>query len=75
LINIEVKKFLIGSEGHFALNAEFGVSRDELVDLSRVSGAGKTTLLRILAGLDHPESGHIEVDLEIWFGLGKKIRR
>jgi molybdate transport system ATP-binding protein len=74
LISIDLKKLLIGSEGPFELNVEFAISRGELVVLSGVSGAGKTTLLRMLAGLDHPESGRIEVDHEIWFDLAKKVR-
>ena len=33
----------------------------ELVALLGPSGCGKTTALRILAGLDHPTTGHVEV--------------
>ncbi len=35
---------------------------DELVSLVGPSGCGKTTLLRIIAGLDHPDTGAIYLD-------------
>jgi molybdate transport system ATP-binding protein len=67
LISLEVRKHLMGSEGPFELSAEFAVPRGQLTVLSGASGAGKTTLLRMLAGLEHPDEGRIEVDRELWF--------
>lgn len=37
------------------------IAAGELVALLGPSGCGKTTALRILAGLDHPTTGHVEV--------------
>ena len=37
------------------------IDDDELVVLLGPSGCGKTTLLRLLAGLDRPDDGRIEV--------------
>ncbi|MES2531824.1 MAG: ATP-binding cassette domain-containing protein, partial [Pseudomonadota bacterium] len=39
----------------------FAVARGEFVTVVGPSGCGKSTLLRILAGLDHATSGHVEL--------------
>ncbi|MGH7584605.1 MAG: ABC transporter ATP-binding protein [Gemmatimonadales bacterium] len=48
--------------GGFALEAEFEVAAGESLAVIGESGAGKTTLLRLLAGLDMPDAGTIEID-------------
>ncbi|MDX1630723.1 MAG: ABC transporter ATP-binding protein [Thermoanaerobaculia bacterium] len=40
----------------------FEIHRGEWITLQGPSGSGKTTLLNLLAGLDRPTSGRIEVD-------------
>jgi len=42
-------------------NINLQVSSGEVVALVGPSGAGKTTLLALLAGLDHPSSGSVEL--------------
>ncbi len=73
MIDLQVKKRLIGSEGPFDLNVNLSVSKGELAVLYGASGAGKTTMLRMLAGLDHPDGGIIRVDGETWFSSQEKV--
>lgn len=40
----------------------FDVSRGELLCLLGPSGSGKTTLLRLIAGLEVPDNGRVEID-------------
>ena len=49
------------------INLECGPG--ELHALVGPSGSGKTTVLRTIAGLNHPHSGRIECDGEIWFDV------
>jgi sulfate transport system ATP-binding protein len=46
----------------------------EFVALLGPSGSGKTTLLRILAGLDHPESGTVSIDGRAMAGVAARER-
>jgi putative ABC transport system ATP-binding protein len=46
---------------HALKDVSFTVSRGELVALRGRSGSGKTTLLNIIAGLERPTSGRVEV--------------
>jgi len=55
------------------LNVDFTVPAGELAVLHGASGAGKTTLLRILAGLEQPDDGCIEVDGKTWFDQKQRI--
>ena len=43
-------------------DVSFAVAPGELALLTGRSGAGKSTLLNILAALDRPDTGHVEVD-------------
>ncbi|MGY6634714.1 MAG: sulfate/molybdate ABC transporter ATP-binding protein [Alkalilacustris sp.] len=51
------------------------VDKGELVALLGPSGSGKTTLLRILAGLDWPDAGRLDVDGTDWLTLRAQDRR
>ena len=73
MIALEVRKSLVGPDGAFDLQVNFGVPRGEFLVLYGVSGAGKTTLLRILAGLEEPDDGRIEVEGETWMDRKKGI--
>jgi len=73
MITVNITKHLDTAEG--ALNAvfELEIHRGEFLTLFGPSGAGKTTLMRLIAGLETPDSGLIEVAGEVWFDSRKKI--
>ncbi|AJE45852.1 sulfate/molybdate ABC transporter ATP-binding protein [Celeribacter indicus] len=54
---------------------DLAVEKGELVALLGPSGSGKTTLLKIIAGLEWPETGALDVDGEDWFALPARDRR
>lgn len=43
-------------------NAHLHIERGEFIALKGPSGSGKTTLLNMIGGLDHPDSGHVEIN-------------
>lgn len=73
MIYLFVKKKLHGAEGDFILEVELEVKEGEFLSLFGPSGSGKTTLLRVLAGLEKPDEGYIEVNKEVWFDSKKGI--
>jgi len=74
LIELNIKKNLLGNQGKFLLEVRLQVEQGEFVTLFGESGAGKTTLLRCLAGLVEPDAGSIRVDGETWFDSAKQTR-
>lgn len=57
-----------GTNRVFAVNdISFDVREGEMFTLLGPSGCGKTTTLRSIAGLEHPDSGVIEVDGRVLF--------
>jgi ABC-type sugar transport systems, ATPase components len=66
MIRFRLKKKLHGAQGDFLLELEFEMGEEEFIVVLGPSGSGKTTLLRMLAGLEKPEEGYIEVKGEVW---------
>ncbi|RWR30283.1 ATP-binding cassette domain-containing protein [Sinirhodobacter populi] len=54
---------------------DLSVEKGELVALLGPSGSGKTTLLKIIAGLDWPDAGVLEVNGEDWLQKKAQDRR
>lgn len=73
MIVVNIKKHLDTAEGALEAHYELSITEGEFLTLFGSSGAGKTTLLRMIAGLEKPDSGIIEVDGEVWFDSTKKI--
>jgi molybdate transport system ATP-binding protein len=67
VIRIDVTKKLIGADGPFELSVNLEIAPETLLTLYGKSGSGKTTLLRMLAGLEKPDTGKIEVNGKRWF--------
>ena len=47
---------------HASVDINFNIKKGKLVALLGPSGSGKTTILRMIAGLEHPDSGEILID-------------
>ncbi len=73
MILIHLKKHLDTAEGALEAHYELSINDGEFLTLFGSSGAGKTTLLRLIAGLEQPNSGKIEVDGEVWFDSERRI--
>ncbi|AFV97295.1 MULTISPECIES: sulfate/molybdate ABC transporter ATP-binding protein [unclassified Sulfuricurvum] len=73
MIAVNITKRLDTAEGSINAHFELTINDGEFLTLFGPSGAGKTTLMRMIAGLETPDSGRIEVDAEVWFDSSKKI--
>jgi molybdate transport system ATP-binding protein len=74
MIELDIRKKLLGAQGEFTLEVELRIEQGEFVTLFGESGAGKTTLLRCLAGLAEPDEGNICINGETWFDSTKQVR-
>ena len=64
LRSIHLGKQVLSSDGLLTIlhDISFDVFQGETVAITGASGSGKSTLLSLLAGLDIPTSGHVELD-------------
>ena len=51
-----------GEDVHVLARLDLEIQKGEFLALMGPSGSGKSTLLNLLAGLDRPTSGTIEID-------------
>lgn len=57
------KQFVSSGQSTLALHAtDLEVAENDFVTILGPSGCGKSTLLRIVAGLDHPTAGEVQLD-------------
>lgn len=73
MLEINVKRKMMTSDGERMLHIDTEVDEHELLCLFGKSGAGKTTLLRMLTGLSHPKEGRIVFNGQVWYDSAKKI--
>ena len=73
MILINITKHLNTADGALKAHFDLSIHDGEFLTLFGPSGAGKTTLMRMIAGLEKPDSGRIEVDGEVWFDHTQKI--
>ncbi len=50
------------TRGEAVRSASFNLHRGEVLGISGLVGAGRTELLRLIAGIDHPDSGEIRLE-------------
>lgn len=49
------------SRGKFVINASLTLHKGEVLGISGLVGSGRTELLRLIAGIDRPDSGSVEI--------------
>lgn len=72
-IHMCCSKTLFTQDGPRDVEYDLEVAKGEMLGIFGPSGAGKSTLLRILAGLEKPDHGCIEVDGEVWFDSSQGV--
>lgn len=81
MIEINIKKSLMGQKGKMLLNLDLKIQQKQITAIYGPSGAGKTTLLKILSGLIMPEEGEIIINGKTWldtkrnFSLSPRLRK
>ena len=72
MIELSVQATLKGRQGSFSLDISLRSSASRLV-LFGPSGSGKTLTLQMIAGLIHPQRGHIILDDTVFFDSSRGI--
>ena len=73
MILINITKHLNTADGALEAHFDLSIHDGEFLTLFGPSGAGKTTLMRMIAGLEKPDSGHIEVNGQVWFDSSARV--
>jgi molybdate transport system ATP-binding protein len=73
VIEISVKKRLLGQNGEFEFACDIHEEETKFISIFGASGSGKSTLLRMIAGLESADFGRILVSGEVWFDSSKNI--
>lgn len=59
----------------FKLEVKMAIPKQGITALLGPSGSGKSTILRILAGLEHPQTGRIDNEGTVWFDSSSRGRK
>ncbi|GAB4038940.1 ATP-binding cassette domain-containing protein [Spirosoma jeollabukense] len=73
MIHIDLVMPRLFAEGTGALQLQLALTPGSLTAVVGPSGSGKTTLLRVLAGLETPPTGRIDIIGAIWFDTSQQI--
>lgn len=73
MLKVNLFKKLQGATGVINFEVECCFEEGVFWTIFGESGIGKTTLLRMIAGLETPDSGIIEMDGEVWFDSKRGI--
>ena len=68
-----ISKKYPGALSYAVDDVSFSLEKGEVLALVGESGSGKTTLLRLIAGLEHPDSGSIQLDGEVVVSGSKSV--
>ncbi len=75
MIELKIKKELLGYQNSFLLTVDVKIERGKLVSIYGESGAGKTSLLRLISGLLQPDEGLIKINNELWYDSNMGVNR
>ncbi len=73
VLDISLKKQFGSPKQTHTMVLSLTIQAGDFVSVFGPSGAGKTSLLRMIAGLIHPDEGHIIVDGVPWFDSKKNV--
>ncbi len=59
--------------GGFRLRVELNLPSSGVTVVLGPSGSGKSTLLRLIAGLEQPQEGRIQVGGQLWLDTGRRV--
>lgn len=71
--SIKFQKTYKTANSHFKIDVDFSIPDGQITGIFGPSGAGKTSILRLLAGLDTPSKGYININNKIWVDSTKNI--
>jgi len=72
MIKINISKQLQAAHSWMELEIKLSVIEGDFIAISGGSGAGKTSFLRMIAGLQSPDKGSIEVGGQLWYSKAEK---
>ena len=61
------------ARGGFRLRVELSLPPSGVTVILGPSGSGKSTLLRLIAGLEQPQEGRIQVGGQLWLDTGRRV--